>query len=73
MTCKEMFPAIGQTVQVRFESVRVYCIVLDCKMAWGRTRIEIEPHSGKGSQWVELERVEAMGYDEQTQAIASRR
>lgn len=56
-TVKQMMPAIGASVLVRFESLTVVCIVLDAKNSWGKVRLQIEPILGQGSQWVELERV----------------
>lgn len=57
MTAREMLPAIGQTVEVRFEELSVLCTVLDVKTAYGRPRLLIKPLTGTGSQWVELSRV----------------
>jgi hypothetical protein len=52
-----MIPAVGQTVQVRFEDLKITAQVVDVKMAWGRPRLLIEPVAGQGQQWIELPRV----------------
>jgi hypothetical protein len=56
-TVQEMQPAIGAAVLVQFESLSVRCIVSDAKSAYGRVRIQVQPESGQGSQWVELSRI----------------
>jgi hypothetical protein len=57
-TVNELRPAIGQTVLVRFESVRVSCTILDAKSAYGRARFLVSPlgTSTANSQWVEMDR-----------------
>jgi hypothetical protein len=57
VTCKEMSPAIGQTVLVRFEEILINCTVRNVKSSYGRTRLLVSPMSGSGEQWVELPRV----------------
>jgi hypothetical protein len=57
MTCKDMIPAIGATVAVRFEDLTIACTVSDVKISWGKPRLLIRPVSGVGQQWVELSRV----------------
>lgn len=57
MTANEMIPAVGMTVNVRFESLQVLCTITDVKMAYGRARVQIKPLAGDGTQWVELSRV----------------
>ena len=59
-TAVEMLPAIGQKVAVRFESLRVQCIVRDCRRVWNRNDLLVVPVSGVGEQWVSLERVTAV-------------
>ena len=56
-TAKEMYPAIGQSVAVRFEDVLVNCTVKNVKSSYGRTRLLVAPTAGLGEQWVELPRV----------------
>lgn len=56
-TVRELAPAIGARVHVRFESILVACTVRDAKSAWGKVRLLIEPVSGDGFQWIELERL----------------
>ena len=58
-TVRELTPAIGAEVNVRFESPVIRCTVLDAKSAWGKVRLEVAPMSGTGAQWVELERLVA--------------
>jgi hypothetical protein len=57
-TVNELRPAIGQTVLVRFESVRVSCTILDAKSAYGRARFLVSPvgTASSNSQWVEIDR-----------------
>lgn len=57
MTANEMTPAIGATVVVRFEDIKVTCRVVDAKHVYGKSRIQVSPLSGTGMQWVELSRV----------------
>jgi hypothetical protein len=57
MTCKDMIPAIGSAVTVRFEDLTIACTVSDVKISWGKPRLLIIPVSGMGQQWVELSRV----------------
>ena len=56
-TAKQMHPTIGQVIRVRFEQITVECAVSDVKSAWGKMRLQVEPVSGEGEQWIELERV----------------
>ena len=56
-TCMTMLPAIGHTVNVRFESMTFECIVLDVKSSYGKARLQVIPESGTGIQWVEVSRV----------------
>lgn len=57
VTAREMVPAIGASVSVRFESVRIECRVNDVKYVWGRIRLQVSPLAGSGEQWVELDRL----------------
>lgn len=57
MTAREMLPAIGQSVAVRFEEILVNCTVRNVKSSYGRTRLLVTPTAGMGEQWVELPRV----------------
>jgi len=56
-TARSMIVAVGTTVDIRYESVEVSCIVRDVKNAYGRERLLIAPVCGTGSQWVEMSRV----------------
>lgn len=56
-TAREMIPALGAHVLVRFESLTVECWVKDVKTSWGKPRLLIVPVTGSGEQWVELGRV----------------
>ena len=57
MTATEMIPAVGQTVMVACESMRVACLVQDVKMSYGRPRLRVRPLSGEGDQWIEMTRL----------------
>lgn len=59
-TVKQMLPAIGASVLVRFETIQVACIVKDVKNTYGRVRLQVAPYAGDGCQWVELERITPM-------------
>lgn len=59
-TCKDMLPAIGQTVLVRCEDMQVACIVADVKSSWGNTRLYVIPVAGCRGQWVEMARIAAV-------------
>lgn len=56
-TAKDMLPAIGQSVAVRFEEILVNCTVRNVKSSYGRTRLLVTPTAGMGEQWVEIPRV----------------
>jgi hypothetical protein len=58
-TARQMTPAIGAEVEVRFESIIVYCTVRDVKNSYGRCRLLVEPMSGAGEQWIEPSRIVA--------------
>ena len=57
-TVNDLKPSIGATVLVRFESIRVSCVVLDAKSAYGRARFLVSPvgTAASNSQWVEMDR-----------------
>jgi hypothetical protein len=56
-TAREMVPALGTHVHVRFESLTVECWVKDVKNSYGKPRLLIVPVVGSGEQWVEMTRV----------------
>ena len=56
-TVRELTPALGATVLVRFEDLTIECNVADVKNSWGKVRLLVEPLAGKGQQWVELGRL----------------
>ena len=58
ITAKDMIPALNEQVSVRFESIRVDCVVSDVKNSYGTVRLLVVPVSGGGSQWVEMGRVQ---------------
>ena len=55
-TVTEMIVAVGQLVDVKFESFWIPCKITDVKNSWGVNRIQIQPLHGTGSQWVQLDR-----------------
>jgi hypothetical protein len=57
-TVDQLSPAIGAEIIVRFESVRVPCVVLDAKSAYGKARLLVSPvgTSQSNAQWVEVDR-----------------
>lgn len=61
MTAREMFPAIGTTVELACGELQVLCTVIDVKTAYGRPRLQVKPLAGRGSVWVELSRVRITG------------
>lgn len=56
-TARQMIPAIGVHVFVRFEELSIECWIKDVKNSWGKPRLLVAPVTGKGEQWVELGRV----------------
>jgi hypothetical protein len=56
-TVRELRPALGAEVIVRFEQLSIACVVLDAKSSYGRERLLIQPLIGCGTQWVELSRI----------------
>lgn len=57
MTARQMYPAIGTLVAVRFESLEVNCYVTDVKSAYGEVRLKVKPVVGAGDQWITMSRV----------------
>jgi hypothetical protein len=70
MTCKDMLPAIGSRVAVRFEDLTIACTISDVKISWAAPRLLITPVSGVGQQWVELSRVVIQSSRETSYMIA---
>lgn len=58
ITAKDMIPALNEQVSVRFESIRVDCVVQDVKTSYGTVRLLVVPMAGGGSQWVEMGRIQ---------------
>lgn len=56
-TAKQMIPAVGSQVMVRFDSFGVPMWITDAKSAWGRVRLQVTPVDGEGSAWIECDRV----------------
>jgi hypothetical protein len=56
-TVRQLVPALGSTVLVRFEELTIECNVADAKNSWGKVRLLVEPLAGKGQQWIELGRL----------------
>ena len=56
-TVRELMPALGEQVAVRFEDMIFDCTVLDAKNSWGKVRILVQPIKGTGQQWIELGRL----------------
>ncbi len=59
MTANQMLPAVGASVEVRFEELTIQATVLDVKHVWGKARLLIAPVAGAGQQWIELSRLTA--------------
>ena len=57
-TAKQMIPAVGHEINVHVETWTIPMVVTDVKSAWGRIRLEVEPVTGHGRQWIELSRVQ---------------
>lgn len=58
-TARQLAPAIGAEVLVRFESLTIACRVQDAKNSWGQVRLLVAPVAGRGEQWIELGRLVA--------------
>jgi hypothetical protein len=56
-TVRELTPAIGERIYVRFEQLTIDCTVVDAKNSWGQVRLLIQPVTGTGQQWVEMGRI----------------
>lgn len=57
MTVTQVSTRIGETVLVSFESLEVWCVIIDAKYTYGRVRFLIQPTAGSGNQWVEEPRI----------------
>lgn len=75
LTARQMIPALGAPVLVRFESLAIACTVKDVKHVYGTARLLIVPVSGSGEQWVTLERVTVLHHQPpaQPQPVLARR
>jgi len=58
-TVRDLVPAVGAKVTVRFEKLAIVCTVLDAKNSYGQVRLLVEPVAGAGEQWIELGRLVA--------------
>ena len=47
----------GQPVEVMFDGLRVLCVVVESRKAFGRTDVCVEPVAGSGKIWVDVKRV----------------
>ena len=56
-TVNQLLPAIGARIILRCESLSVICRVVDAKVSYGQPRVQVEPESGAGLQWVEMGRI----------------
>ena len=56
-TVRQLTPAVGEQVLVRFEELALECTVVDAKNSWGKVRLLVRPVAGVGEQWVELGRL----------------
>src|ERR1051326_690315 len=56
-TAKQMIPAVGSKVLVRFDGFGIPMMITDAKSAWGRVRLQVTPVDGEGSAWIECDRV----------------
>jgi hypothetical protein len=56
-TARQLAPAIGASVAVRYEGITVECIVTDAKNSYGQVRVQVKPVAGTGAQWIELGRL----------------
>ena len=67
-TVKTLQIALGQIVGVHSESWIIPMEVLDVKQGWGKVRFLVQPLSGCGQQWVEIERLSRWTDDTISQA-----
>ena len=58
-TVTQLLPAVGALVAVRMEELTIHCRVLDVKRSWDRIRLQVQPLTGSGSQWVDISRITA--------------
>ncbi len=56
-TAKQMIPAVGSQVLVRFDGFGVPMMITDAKSAYGRVRLQVAPIGGQGEAWIECDRV----------------
>lgn len=56
-TAKQMMPAIGSMVAVRFDAFEVTMVVEDAKSQWGTVRLQVRPLAGEGLAWIDVSRV----------------
>jgi hypothetical protein len=57
MPVKLIEPAVGDTYLTRFEQIETPCKVVEIGQSYGRIRILVTPVGGRGSQWVEIRRI----------------
>jgi len=69
-TATQMIPAVGKQINVHVETWVIPMMVTDVKNAWGRIRLEVEPISGTGRQWIELTRVQRVNVERAIVAYA---
>jgi hypothetical protein len=58
-TVRQLTPAVGASVRVRFEDLTIECKVMDAKNSYGKVRLLVQPVAGTGLQWIELGRLVA--------------
>jgi hypothetical protein len=58
-TVRDLTPAIGASVRVRFEGLAIDATVIDATSVWGKVRLLVQPVAGDGRQWIELGRLVA--------------
>jgi hypothetical protein len=68
-TVRELTPAIGAQVGVRFEDLVIACKVCDAKNSYGKVRLLVVPVMGAGAQWVELSRLAAVSTQAELEAL----
>ena len=56
LQARELIGATG-TIVVKTESFQVQVEVMDVRNVWGRDQFHVAPISGKGSAWVDANRV----------------
>lgn len=58
MSAKELGRLLGQTgLLLTNEGLNVRVSILDAKLAWGATRVQVKPIEGYGTTWVDKGRV----------------